>query len=505
MNQGPTTLSNQDNIGSKESESINNTSGKDEDLSNEEFKIVDTKPKSLASKILSIHDIPEEDSKNIFESLAINLKVYEETIFNPEGSISQEPDPFSLKKVKDGYIIYLPQNFSEITCIPFRVGMSKILSSTTFALAYTKKTLTTKTNGEIENFFIGLFRTLDRTPESDEKASFSNGDALAKGASQAKLTMMKALFDREFSKVQQFLPDEIYFGEARLEYINFYLSEMIVDNNMITLRIARENISKLILRYVKKTKLFKQWDMLTSYKVPMSKVLEGLYSYKEKVIKGKKKSSPIKPREPSKRIEVIYSSERQFMEYHEICFVDFHKLTKKHKDGVPLLSCEDVRLEASSLTKQKWEVVKKFSAPLSYRSKVLLRIAKELKLKQGITRQTIAQIVEEIAKGEISLSHEDKLSLSSLYVASSTQEGKRIENALKDILLNRRLSNAVKLLISTSNPDTYINILDENLGVLYKSDEVPLYKRHLPSYKEEEVINNNNINIESNFDGDVSD
>jgi hypothetical protein len=383
------------------------------------------------------------------------------------------------------------------------VGLSELLKNLNIAFHYTQKEIRTKTDDQVNNFFIGFYRTLFRSPEKDEKAFFSAADALSRGATQAKVMFMKILFGKEYSKYQNYLPDECFYSKARLEHIHYFLSEMIVNDDMISLRKVKDNIIRLILKSTKAKGKASDWKLLENYKVPSGKVFEGLYTMKEKVKKGKKKLIPVKPKAPSKRIEVLFAEERQYLEYHELPFADFKKLAISLKDGCPLADVESKVSEAIRLTKERWDVVKKFSAPLTYRSKVLVRLAKDKKIKGQLTKSSVNALVNAISQGEIELNFEDLVELSSYHIVEAAQKGlSNTSRAFKDILQRKNFKKAVELIDKDSNPQTIYSILDENLSILMPKDP-PNYRKHLEVPKEPQDDDDNKDIVVDDVDDNV--
>jgi len=350
---------------------------------------------------------------------------------------------------------------------------------------YTKKDFDTKANEEVDNFFIGFFRTISRSPEEKETVSFSAGSPLSRGATQAKIMFLRTLREN-YSKIANYLPDECFYSTGRLDHIYFFLTEMIVEKDIKTLKLLKDNILKLLMRFIRVTGIAEKWKFLTSYKVPSSKVLEGLYRYKEKVVKGKKKSVPTKPKRPSKRIEVIYPEEKAFIEMYEGSFADFNSLTKKLKDGIPLDLCDKYHFDCSKLTRERWETVKRFSAALSYRRKILVKIAKELKLKTGLTKATIKIVVQAILDREVEISHNEFIDLSSYNIITSGKGMTRLSNGYKNVILNKSLYSSLVKIHEDDNSDTYMELLNSNLELIYKDGDRPNLKRHLEKLKSRE-------------------
>jgi hypothetical protein len=427
-----------------------------------------------------MNKITEDDkvlSNSILELLTEQSSLFREQIFNPKEQVLREPAPFELRNIEGETVIFLPQNFMEIVNNPFKTGMSSILASSKFVFKYTKKELLTRVSEEAENFFIGYFRTITRSPEENETVNFSSGNAINKGATQAKLMILRILME-DYSKIANFLPNECFYSEARIDFISFFLSEMIIEKDIPTLKVLKENILRILMRFLRSSNIPSKWSMLETYLIPCNKVLEGLYQTKEKMVKGKKKFVAIKPKRPSRRIEIIYPEERQYIEYSENCFSSFKKISDSIKGGCPMSKVIKVREELFLLTQMKREVVKKFSAPLSYRRKVFERIIKDHKLKKNMNKGNLEIILNLVKSDEVSLSPKERIDMSSYNILVSCKCDGRLLNGFKAILEGKSLKISSKKIYECENNDTMEELLDSNLAFLYKDNESPNYKRY---------------------------
>jgi len=253
----------------------------------------------------------------------------------------------------------------------------------------------------------------------------------------------------------------------------FFLSELIVEKDRELIKHLKENICRIFMKFIRSSRIADSWQFLNEYKVPSSKVLEGLYRYKEKVVKGKKKSVPKKPKRPSKRIEVIYPEERLFIDMYEGCFIEFNNLTTRLKAGVAFSECEKEYLAAAGLTSKKWEIVKRFSAPLSYRRKVLLKMSKELKLKQGLTKANIKIILQAVLDREVEISKNEIVDLSSYNIINAGKGMTRMSNGFKNILLKKDINLSLKKIHESDNYETFLDLLKSNLEFIYSEEARP--------------------------------
>jgi hypothetical protein len=149
------------------------------------------------------------------------------------------------------------------------------------------------------------------------------------------------------------------------------------------------------------------------------------------------------------------------------------------KDGCPLNEAEANVTQATELTRERWDVVKKFSAPLTYRNKILVKLAKDRKIKGQLSKANVKTLVTAISQGEIELSSEELIDLSSFNVIEAAKRGLSITSkGFKDILLGKNLLKSVKLIKTDQNSDIIFSILDENLSILFSKDP-PNYKKFL--------------------------
>jgi len=209
---------------------------------------------------------------------------------------------------------------------------------------------------------------------------------------------------------------------------------------------------------------FPKWGkLLKSYKVPLSMITNNLYKKKEKVIKGKKKFIPIKPKKPSKRIEVLFQAELKIIKDDEGCFTEFKELVKSLAGGVSLDDVNKVTKELISLTTQKWQVVQKWSAPLTTRIKILLTIGKKINNKlTKLSKNNIQSILTELTDNVGLMTFDEGLKLSSynILVISQRFDSKYL-GAFKNLILNKSLYANLRVL---EGDEPLLLILNENIG-----------------------------------------
>lgn len=393
---------------------------------------------------------------------------FNEVILNPEGRVDKAAMPFEYRKVDGEGVIFLPTNFKEFECKPFLVGLADVLRRfVNVVFEDTPIEIKTKVNSDVKNFWIGFFRTLTRDPEENETANFSGIDPLSIGANSAKVLILRLCLKSEEQKYLNYLPQHMFYGEGRIDKINYMISETIISNELKVLQQARQNLMRILQLYIKSSEIIPKWkDLLLSYKIPTNVITPLLYPKKEKSIKGKKKFVLVKPRKPSKRVEALLSSEIQIIKADESSFTDFKNLINNYKEGIPLDVINKVVSEMKSLTAQKKQVVQRWTAPLTSRGKAIIKVGKTFDNKfNKLSKKGIQDVLINVAGRISTISGEDRLSMSSYSIlVNSKLLDTKLLNAYKNLILGEKLFESLNILRNSDKWSLIEENLTENIG-----------------------------------------
>jgi hypothetical protein len=229
-----------------------------------------------------------------------------------------------------------------------------------------------KQTRELLNFWSAFFATLrDDVKVDGEEISFRNTSDTALGVNSARLALWKAsgTFDNGF---MGFLPDKsLLIGKNRQEAVSFYGKLSIVNSDRTAHEAGLNQLKTLINLFARSRS--DGWK--PRYGLPLGDALKGLHRTKTIRVKGNQsKNEPIHPSRPSQRIEVFSEAEKDLIGRSEEPFDNYKKLlTDSAADQkVDIYKLKDFRAEAHKLINAMWEVVNRFTAPLTKRRQLVL-------------------------------------------------------------------------------------------------------------------------------------
>jgi len=334
-----------------------------------------------SQKVLKSENISDERSKqNIAIAASSATKVIDEYVNEAikqadidmlSNVTDNMPDPFDIKLIGKGkFTLSLPENIKENDRLLFRqiVKFATILDVE--LIGTTQKILVSKETPSEKDFFYGFFKMLTRTPLENETFSFNFDSTSAKGAAQAKLIIMQKSLKGLYADVASFLPTSLFTekGGRRLEIeVNAIASTQKSNTHRLT-----SCIVKLVELWLNTTE-GKDWSSLAlKYKVATPLILEGLHRKVVTKVRNKDEVRVKKPKRPSKRIEVLSPIEAKLIAEHEKAFDDYKKKCTSLGKEIEISSIKKTREELSTLIRDMWTVVEKFSAPLTKRRTALV-------------------------------------------------------------------------------------------------------------------------------------
>jgi len=367
-------------------------------------------------------------------------------------SSQRELAPFEVKTLGNDKFIGIPKGLLNNEFAPiFSKGIFRIMNLCNYRLLPIETEIKIRKSETAELFFKGLFRGLIRLPGKDERPSFGGKTPFLRGDTHAKIIYLKNQLEADQQKLLQYLPEDAFNvgKEGKIEWIHYYLFEMIGDKDAESLRTLRYNIVDLLNVYAKLTKIKNNWSFLVGYKVPLSTVLKGAYKTKLVKKKGVEKARSIKPKAPSTKIESILEEERKFLRIFEECFGEFKNRTMEIKEtGVSLTGIGKIEKELKTLIQKKWEVVQKCSAPLRQRELLLLKLLKQegLTKDKTLTKKSRDELLAMITEDRLKLSDNEMLTISSYYLLNNLTKATGESVIWKELLLGvNKKTNIIKL------------------------------------------------------------
>jgi hypothetical protein len=116
------------------------------------------------------------------------------------------------------------------------------------------------------------------------------------------------------------------------------------------------------------------WDEDIKFYIPLGVAMEGLHRTRVIQDKGRQKTTIIHPNRPSQRIEIVSQGESKMVESDEIAF-DNHKTLLdgfKETQMVEISRVIDLRKALKQSISNCWEVVQRYTAPLTKRRTVAM-------------------------------------------------------------------------------------------------------------------------------------
>jgi hypothetical protein len=134
-----------------------------------------------------------------------------------------------------------------------------------------------------------------------------------------------------------------------------------------SLRISRF-FRAIIKDWIKFSK--KEWlPWVLNCNLSLGQIVHDLNRTRTEKVKNKTKVLVVKPKRPSSRVEVFLTSEKQILRGFEKPWEDMKSFTGDNKN-VSFANILDVRNRYKRLLTLQWEVVQKFTAPLTKRQKL---------------------------------------------------------------------------------------------------------------------------------------
>jgi len=179
-----------------------------------------------------------------------------------------------------------------------------------------------------------------------------------------------------------------------------------------------------------------------SYEIPLGTALEGLHRTKEVKTRTGTKKVPVHPSRPSGRIEVFGPGEIEFIKADERPFDKYKETLEPYSKGqmVPIKDVTTLRTNAKSCITAMWEVVQRFSAPLTKRRTTALAYAsKKGKGTINLTKQSWDDLLELIRhkkdRKEVALFSPLPLEIKSASKIMGAEEINQKERAVSGLLL----------------------------------------------------------------------
>jgi hypothetical protein len=220
------------------------------------------------------------------------------------------------------------------------------------------------------------------------------------GSSTAKLHMfIKSLTNSQRSCVK-WLPTSIYVKRG-MDYFTHYLGLWLVQDDKTIMKLIRKNIRSLFSELLEENIEIWKDHVFNSITVPLSTVKHNLYKHTIKVTKGKKRSIPKKPRKPSKRIEILNSFEKRYIESYEQPWADLKDLNTTFKTGIPIYEADNLHRNMTEIISQQWNVVRKFTNYLTQKGKALTKLGRELGLRGTLNKNFKSEIISEVQRNAI--------------------------------------------------------------------------------------------------------
>jgi len=250
---------------------------------------------------------------------------------------------------------------------------------------------------------------------------------------------------------------------------------MVREQDIVRNKVIKDSIIGILNFIITQKKIAQVWTGLLSYKIPFSLVAEDLYNKKEKTVKTKKglkkKQISIKPKRPSTKIEVIYTRERELLSAFESVWAEMSDYTKTFKAaGVAASEVRNVLQTLRGFVTKKWEIVRKFSAPLKKRSDAILKIAKMAdKSINVVNKRALTLCLTQLIDFPDSVNSDLRYHLSSCEVLQAMNYGDITVRNLNNLVRKRYIVSSLRNLISQDKSwEELESLIEENcitLGV----------------------------------------
>jgi len=419
------------------------------DLSGEQTRSTAASPRSVLKdpehSLADVSRVLIDSSGQILAQNENSINVLNRAIasfkrIQPARSLPTTEDAMAVYKGDEDRFVTVPSNFESFAdsvimlhYIAMAVKLKYEVRLSTTILEPFKETK------EIKYFWSAFFATLRDWEPNDGKISFRGTSDTQLGINGARLTLWKSCSSFSQSYVH-FLPDKsVLIGKNRLEPVSHYCKLATVGAARDSHEAAFAALKIIINEYA--ASRTSGWGEI-HYNIPLGQALEGLHRSKTVKERGKDKIVPIHPNRPSQRIEVFSKAEQELLKQSENAFNRYDELLAPYKkeQSVAIKYVPAFRKAASKAINDMWEVVQRFTAPLTKRRTIAYTyISKKGKGTLSLTKQSWMDILELIRqKGDrkdISLFSPLPLEVKSQEIILSAADVLQREKALNGSLL----------------------------------------------------------------------
>jgi hypothetical protein len=230
------------------------------------------------------------------------------------------------------------------------------------------------------------------------------------------------------------------------------------------MKLIRKNIRSLFSELLEENIEIWKDHVFNSITVPLSTVKHNLYKHTIKVTKGKKRSIPKKPRKPSKRIEILNSFEKSYIESFEQPWADLKDLNTTFKTGIPIYEADNLHRNMTEIISQQWNVVRKFTNYLTQKGKALTKLGRELGLRGTLNKNFKSEIISEVQRNAIELWSDHyslMLSITSLDILDDIRMKKVYKNIFERNPRRELLAGRAFIAI-----ESHIQMLEEDIATI---------------------------------------